>query len=265
MKKLLYLLLFVLVLVSCKNETKQEPSKTTEAVPSPTIAANNYPEAVTKVFNVHGGLANWKQMHSLVFTIAKPTGKEKVTKDLKTRAELIEAPTYTQGFDGETLWVMEKEGPYKGNPKFYNGLMFYFYAMPFVFADEGILYAETEPLVFEGKTYPGVLISFKAGVGQSSNDKYKMFYDTETGKMAWLAYTVTFGKAEGRSDFHFIRYNNWQTVNGLVLPKSIDWYTYENNEPIEKRNTVEFTDVFLSEKAPNPTLFSMPEGAKRVE
>ena len=75
-------------------------------------------------------------------------------------------------------------------------------------------------------------------VGASPDDQYIIYYDSETGQMQWLGYTVTFGKDEKSKDFHFIRYNNWQTVNGLVLPKSIDWYTYENNLPVEKRNTV---------------------------
>ena len=87
----------------------------------------------------------------------------------------------------------------------------------------------------------------------------------QTGKMEWLGYTVTYGKNEGSEDFHFIRYNNWQTVNGLVVPASIDWYKYENNIPTEKRNTVAFTDVVLSEKAPDAKLFMQPEGAKVIE
>ena len=83
--------------------------------------------------------------------------------------------------------------------------------------------------------------------------------------MQWLAYTVTFGKDGKSKEFKFIRYNNWQTVNGLVVPKSVDWYTYENNLPIEKRNTVEFTDVMISEQSPDISLFVQPEGAKVIE
>jgi len=263
----MYFLLLAVFLMACNNETKREPSiKKEEAVQTEKVEASVYPEAITKVFNAHGGINNWKRMQTLVFTIAKPNGNEKVTKHLKTRAELIEATNYVQGFNGDTLWVKEKEGKeYRGNPKFYKGLMFYFYGMPFVLGDEGISYTTTEPLVFEGTTYPGILISYETGVGESSNDQYKIFYDAETGQMEWLAYTVTFGKTEANPDFHFIRYNNWQTVSGLVLPKSIDWYNYKDNLPTEKRNTVEFTNVMLSENAPEEMQFSMPEGAKHIE
>ena len=83
--------------------------------------------------------------------------------------------------------------------------------------------------------------------------------------MEWLGYTVTFGKDGKSKDFHFIRYNNWQTANGLVLPKSMDWYTYENNLPTEKRNTVEFSDVVVSENAQDASFFAIPETAKVID
>ena len=265
MKKLLQLLFIAITITACKNETKEAPT-VVETVETEDITTSIYPENISSVFDAHGGIDNWNKMQTLSFSITKPTGKEVITENLKTRAELIDTPNYTQGFDGETLWIQEKEGKeYKGKPKFYKGLMFYFYAMPYVLGDNGVKYEDTEPLIFEGKTYPGILISYESGVGSSSEDQYKIFYNAETGQMEWLGYTVTFGKGEGSDDFHFIRYNNWQTVNGLVVPKSIDWYKYENNVPTEKRNTVEFMDVAISETAPDAKLFVKPEGAKVIE
>lgn len=80
--------------------------------------------------------------------------------------------------------------------------------------------------------------------------------------MQWLGYTVTFGKDAKSKDFHFIRYDNWQTLNGLVLPQSLDWYTYENNLPLEKRYTLEFTDVIIADSAPDEKWFIMLKEAK---
>ena len=119
--------------------------------------------------------------------------------------------------------------------------------------------------MYEDVSYPGIKISYKANVGTSPDDNYFIYYNSETFQMEWLGYTVTFGKDEKSKDFHFIRYNNWQTINGLVVPKSIDWYKYENNLPTEKRNTVEFTNVILSETAPDSSMFTMREGAKAIE
>jgi hypothetical protein len=265
MKKAISLLLIIVLFSACKNE-KQTESTVVNEVKKEDIITSIYPESITKVFNAHGGIDTWNTMKLLSFTMEKPNGKEVTTLNLKTRAEVIETPDYKMGYDGTTQWVLEKDNkPYKGNAKFYKGLMFYFYTMPFVLGDDGIMYEDIEPLTFEDKTYPGILISYESGVGESPDDQYKIYYDEATGEMAWLGYTVTFGKDEKSKDFHFIRYNNWQTINGLKLPKSVDWYKYENNLPTEKRNTVEFIDVLLSEEAPDSTMFKMPEGATIVK
>ncbi|EDP71869.1 hypothetical protein FBALC1_12247 [Flavobacteriales bacterium ALC-1] len=264
MNKVFYVLLLVFLIASCKE--KSDARTPEPKVEQEDITTSIYPKSITKVFDSHGGIDNWNKMQTLSFTMEKPNGKEVTTTNLKTRVEQIDTPDYTMGYDGNQLWVNEKNGKaYKGNAKFYKGLMMYFYAMPFIVGDDGIIYEEVDPLTFEGKTYPGILISYEAGVGASPDDQYIIYYDAETGQMQWLGYTVTFGKDGKSKDFHFIRYNNWQTVNDMVLPKSVDWYKYENNVPTEMRNTVEFIDVSLSEKTPDASLFIMPEGAKVIE
>ncbi|WP_179344868.1 DUF6503 family protein [Winogradskyella ursingii] len=265
MKKITYFLLLALLIIACKNEKKSE-TIISESVSSEDITTSIYPENITKVFDAHGGIDQWNKMNMLSFTMEKPNGKEITTVDLNSRAELIDTPTHTQGYDGESIWINEKDNKeYKGNAQFYRGLMMYFYAMPFIVGDDGIMYENAEPLTFEGKTYPGILISYESGVGASPDDQYIIYYDDESGQMQWLGYTVTFGKDGKSKDFHFIKYNNWQNINGLVLPKSVDWYKYENNLPTEKRNTVEFTDVKLSTDPVDNFMFKKPADAKTVE
>jgi hypothetical protein len=264
MKKLLFVFTVALLFVTCKENEKQ--STVIEKLTKEDITTSIYPENITKVFDAHGGIDNWNRMKTLSFSVNKTNGAEITTTNLKTRAELIDTPTYTSGFDGRTLWVNEKDGnEFKGNAKFYKGLMMYFYAMPFIVGDDGIIYEEAEALTFEGKTYPGVLISYDAGVGLSPNDQYILYYDADSGQMQWLAYTVTFGKDEKSKKFSYIRYNDWQNLNGLALPKSISWYKFEEGKPTELRNTVEFADVVVSEEAPDNSMFGMQEGAKIIE
>ena len=265
MKILANILLLALFMTACKNDQKKEATDIND-IKHDDITTSIYPESITKVFDAHGGIDTWNKMKTLSFTMNKPFGKEVTTTNLTTRAERIETPNYTIGFDGKTLWVDEKNGEeYKGNARFYKGLMMYFYAMPFILGDNGIIYEEAEPLIFDGVTYLGILISYEAGVGESPDDQYLLYYDKKTGQMQWLGYTVTFGKDSKSKDFHFIRYNNWENINGLLLPKSIDWYTYENNQPIEKRNTVVFEDIRITKNKPNESLFIKPEEAKIID
>lgn len=258
----LTLALFILT-ITCKNKTESTVDYTKETLD---VTTSIYPENINKVFEAHGGLDIWEKMKSLEFTMQKPNGNEVTTTDLKNRKSLIEMPNHRIGFNGNDVWLQSKDTTtYKGNAKFYYNLMFYFYAMPFILADDGINYEEAEPLVFEGATYPGIKVSYESGVGESPEDEYILYYNTETHQMEWLGYTVTYFTKEKGKEFHFIKYSNWQSVNGLLLPETLTWYNYENNVPTTKRNDLPFTNIKLSEKKPDQDMFEIPDGAIVIE
>jgi len=251
-------------MLSCKQSS--EPKKVDTKTIEKEIVPKKYPEAISKVFEAHGGLDVWNDMKSLSFTMPKPDGNEITTVNLKNRKSRIEMPKHTIGFDGKEVWLQSKDTTtYKGNPKFYYNLMFYFYAMPFVLSDNGIHYENATALEFEDKQYPGIKISYESGVGESSDDEYVMYYDPETYQMAWLGYTVTYFSKEKSKDFHYIKYYEWQQVNGLLLPKILQWYQVVDGKITEKRNDVEFIDVMVSKEKSNPTIFVKPENAESVE
>ena len=261
MKNILLSILIISV-ISCK----QLKNKEKEDIQSTKVETKKYPEAISKVFEAHGGLDVWNDMKSLSFTMPKPDGNEITTVNLKNRKSRIEMPHHTIGFDGKEVWLFKKDTiAYKGNPKFYYNLMFYFYAMPFVLADKGIHYENTTALEFDGKQYPGIKISYESGIGESSDDEYIMYYNPGTHRMAWLGYTVTYFSKEKSKDFHYIKYNEWQHVNGLLLPKTIQWYNVVDGKITEKRNDVEFIDVMVSKEKPDSTIFVKPENSELVE
>lgn len=262
MKKIILLALTISIF-ACRNKTTPTVDYSEENLD---ITTSIYPENITKVFVAHGGLDKWNTMKSLEFTMKKPNGDEITTTDLKNRKSLIEMPNHMIGFNGEAVWLKSKDtATYKGNPRFYYNLMFYFYAMPFILADDGINYEDVAPLVFEDKTFPGIKISYESGVGESPEDEYILYYDSETHQMTWLGYTVTYFSKEKSKEFHFIKYSNWQTVEDLVLPETLTWYKYENNLPTEKRNDLQFTDIKISKEKPEQDVFEVPEGAVIVE
>jgi uncharacterized protein DUF6503 len=262
MKKTTLLLLTIVLFFSCKQDTKTNDYKNKTL----DLTTSIYPENISKIFDAHGSLETWNTMQSLIFTMPKPDGNEVTTTNLKSRESLINMPFHTIGFDGNELWLLQKDTTtYKGNPRFYYNLMFYFYAMPFILADDGISYKDVNPLTFEGKDYPGIHISYDAGIGESSEDEYILYYNPETYKMEWLGYTVTYFSKEKGKEFHFIKYGDWQSVEGLKLPKTLTWYDYENNKPTTKRNDVNFVNVLLSKTKPNDSLFKKPNNAKIIE
>lgn len=258
MKKIA-LFAFISLLFSCKTDKKSQESVPDEVPVSTSVVKNEYPEAVSKVFDAHGGVTAWNAFKTLSFTIPKASDSETHTTALKSRKETIGTAAYSMGFDGADIWLLDENKTYKGDAVFYHNLMFYFYAMPFVLADDGINYAATPALEFEGKAYPGVRISYDAGVGMSSKDEYFLHYDPETFQMQWLGYTVTFRSGEKSDNVKWIRYDDWMDVNGLQLPKSMTWYEYEGKTPIAPKNTVSFENVSLSNEEKPAGFYDKPE------
>lgn len=252
MKKV-FLLLAIVILVSCKNEAKKGVKK--DVVKE--IKKENFPDELAKVFAKHRGINTWRKAQVLSFN----KGEEVHTTDLHSRKIVINSPKYSIGFDGNEVWLdEEKEGDYKGNKDFYYNLYFYFYAMPFVLADNGITYDKVDDLTFEETNYPGYKISYASNKGTSPDDNYIVYYNPKTYQMEWLAYTVTFKSKSPSDKYNIIKYNKWENVNGLVLPKELTWYKKdEKGMPTEPaRPATEFTLPLVSQGKLADSFFEKP-------
>jgi hypothetical protein len=244
MKKIA-LLVLVMFVFSCK-ETSNKTSK-----------KEKFPDALGKVFEKHGGIDAWRKANTLSFN----KGEEAHTVDLHSRKTTVHSPKYSMGYNGKDVWIVKEDSTsFKRDPKFYYNLFFYFYAMPFVLADDGIIYEETTPLTFQGTSYPGYKISYEANVGTSPDDNYFIYYNPKTYQMEWLRYSVTFFSKKASDSFNVIRYNDWETVDGFVLPKSITWYKKdEKGLPTDPRGAaVEFTLPIVKKAKLPDTFFEKP-------
>ncbi|MFT4833117.1 MAG: hypothetical protein ACI815_002781 [Psychroserpens sp.] len=261
------LIMLFICLISCKEAKKtDQPTLEVEATSKvEQLDLSKYPQDLVRIFDAHGGLHNWKNKKSLVYEIPKPENTETHTTNLYTRKDRVEGDDFSMGFDGKQVWLMDNNNSYEGDPVFYHNLMFYFYAMPFVLADDGIVYGTAEDVIFEGRTYPGISISYNPGVGTSYKDEYFIHYDPETFQMAWLGYTVSYRSGERSDKVKWIRYNDWMQVADVILPKSLSWYSYEGKTMKESQNTVPFENVVLSETAKPDSFFEKPPQAKFVE
>ncbi|WP_452226028.1 DUF6503 family protein [Lacinutrix cladophorae] len=266
MKNYIFAIALLISFSACKQNTKtEEITKTVEEVVETPVVT--YPDNLIKVLDAHGGIEKWKSMKSLVFTMEKPDGKEVITTNLISREGLVDNPKESIGFDGEKAWFLNKtKGDYNGKmAKFKYNLMFYFYAMPFILSDDGINYADAEPLVFEGVTYPGIQVTYNAGVGETPEDRYVLYYNPTTYQMEWLGYTVSFVPGIDKKELHFRRYNNWQEINGLLLPKTIVGYGFKDDKPTDAKKSTAFIDVQLSDEAKGSSTFAKPEKGEFVE
>lgn len=261
MKKIVVFALFM-VSIACKEKVKpEEKRQQMEEVAKP----KEYPEELQKVFDAHGGLAAWDNKGTLVFDLPKPDAQETHTIDLISRKDKITTANFTIGYDGKGVWLLDRDESYKGDPVFYHNLMFYFYAMPFVLADDGINYTNTENLDYEGVSYPGIHITYDNGVGASSKDEYYLHYHPETFQMQWLGYTVTYRSGEASDNVKWIRYNDWKDISGVILPKSITWHDYEGRTIKEEKSTITFENISLSDEKKEAGFFDRPDAASYLE
>ncbi len=259
MRTLITLLLCTTVLISCKQETKtKKETVISDASKEEVIAdrSGNFPEDIAAVFEAHGGIQTFDQMNTLIFEMVKPEGNEKHTTDLKTRHARIETDKFALGFDGNEAWLEQQDSTaFKGNPRFYHNLIFYFYAMPFVLGDEGISYEKVADLKIENASYPGYKISYGDGVGDSPKDNYFIYYDDATKKMKFLGYTVTFFSKETSEKISLIEYSDWNDINGLLLPKTLKWRAYKDGVVGEVRNERNFINAVANKEKLSKSLF----------
>lgn len=227
--------------------------------------AKEIPADLQAIFSAHGGLNRWKKMNNLCFEMKGENGDEVHTVSLPDRKTRIESKDWSIGYDGKKVWLLRHDVGYKGDPVFYHNLMFYFYAMPFVIADPGTNYVTLEPTELDGKMYNAFKVSYNDGVGDSSKDEYRLYFDPETNKMAWLAYTVTFKYQKKSTDWHYIKYDKWQDVNGLSLPEKLSWYKVENGKPKGKDIDMKFTNIAITETSLDPSVFTKPAEGRYVD
>jgi hypothetical protein len=81
----------------------------------------------------------------------------------------------------------------------------------------------------------------------------------------WLGYTVTYFTKEKSKEWSFIKYSDWQKVNGFKLPKRLTWYNVENNFPTTKRNDRNFTNILLTDSSKGASSFAIPKNAEVIE
>lgn len=242
MKKLIFL---ALIVGACQPKEKA-------------LDQSNYPSELQKVFAAHGGYEQWEKMQSLSYGIGEG---ETQFISLKDRKVVIKSPARVIGYDGEQVWVMPDTADVQG-ARFYHNLYFYFFAMPFVLGDPGIVYEEMPAKTIDSEELQGIKIAYGQEIGDSPNDSYIIWYDPETYLMKWLMYNSTYHSGEPSDQYNLIKYGDWVTVNDLKLATSLKWFEYKKDSIGAVRGEAIFSNVLFSEKVPDFKIFEMPEGAQ---
>lgn len=219
------------------------------------------PQLLKSVLEAHGGLSNWEAMQSMNFEIEREGGMENHLINLKNRHTLIQnGEKYKVGFDGSEVWVYPNKAAFgKGSARFYHNLRFYFIAMPFIVADPGINYEVLSGIELNGKAYEVLQVTYNDGVGDAPKDEYLLYIDPESYGMEWLLYTVTYYSDKPDEKYNALHYTDWEeTPEGLLMPKTMVGYTYDNGKIGDKRYERSIEHLTFSTEPPHPNMFERP-------
>jgi hypothetical protein len=169
-------------------------------------------------------------------------------------------------FDGRDAWVAPADAPMPPTRARFALLTWpYFVAAPFKLADPGthIDDAGQKPLDAH-RILPAGKLTFGEGVGDSPDDWYMVYRDPDTGRLAALAYIVTYGQSthDAEKSPHLAIYDAFEEVDGAVLPMRISFWNWETStgKVGEQIGSVELSNYRFIE--PNDDTFTKPENAR---
>ena len=240
------------------------------------------PSPLAPTLTRHGGLARWCGFKTLDYDLSWKLGARELadhqTFDLPNRQGLITAAdgSYRVGNDGKDVWVAPNKAALAGGKmpaRFYFGTPFYFFAIPFVFADPGVNVSPTGSKTFEGKPCDTARITFGKNVGDTPEDYYILYTDAGTHDVRLVAYVVTYPAMRGTKTIeelepHALVYDEWQEADGLRVPKRgrfFNWNAKEEKVEGEPRGTVEFNNVKFGTTEPDAAKFARPASGAEID
>lgn len=218
-------------------------------------------EEFKKLLNAHGDWSKWIDAKAFSYAMVHETNLawENHYISLPDRKVRIDADAWQIGNDGEKVWISPNRQAFQGNSvRFYHNLYFYFFSIPYIFTDPGVSVQKTENKLVNGISYEAFEVRFEANVGSSPNDLYFMLVDPETGKLAWVLYSVTFFD-KTNTKLNALKYEDYRDAGGLIFPRIMTGYQFENDSTKRISYQVSFSDVFLVNEEMDEDLFAMPE------
>jgi len=211
-----------------------------------------------KTYEAHGGLENWDNQYGLTyrmtgFPLSPQVAKPNIsTVDLKNRYNRIESEDFIVGFDGNEAWADPGPEAVGLKPRFFSLGSFYFVGIPFVFADPGVVLTDKGTTTFDGKTYKFITAGFEKGVGHTSKDEYYVLIDPETNRVALISHTVTEVDEVDRVTWV---YDEWQTVNGLLIPSKLTFYPGWNPKDPGEGASYTVDNAKFSAESPDKSIY----------
>ena len=220
--------------------------------------ALQYPETFANALKAHGGLNTWNSYGTLKFD--EISGADTISHflDLKNRNERMEKTgQYSVGFTPDSVFIQPSQDSFPGkDPRFFQNLRFYFFALPFVTADPGANQEELEPKKINGIACNRIKITFGDDVGIAPKDQYILWFGKEDNLLKMINYSVTYYNNKKAENYSAIYYSKWKEVAGLKLPTERIGYKWENDTLGDERYRKYIDNISFSKERPAPNIFT---------
>lgn len=226
-------------------------------------------EIVDAMIAAHGGMEAWKNAPTVSFTDTWYTGGStegqtaRVMVEQGARRATIDmaGSGARMAWDGERAWSLNWTSPIP--PRFLALLNYYFLNLPWLVKDPGVVLGEpgTGTLWDDPAEYTTVRVTYEPGTGDTPDDYYVLYIDPGTHRLAACEYIVTYADllppGVEHTPPHILVYDEFETVNGLVVPTRFTIYL-EDHAVYARCDVTDWS----FEKPFDPARLAMPDGGK---
>jgi len=236
--KNLILLFSVLLLISCKEDRKNEKTPDEVIMTEPDASIGNgavSPEVVfAKGIESAHNKTDWDNKRAVSFDISLSFGGQerlngKVTSLTNSSKIRIDKKNDTQLiYDGNKVYLCPANAEAKG-ARFDMFTWQYFFSIPFKLTDPGTKWETLESVELNGNPYDLGKLSFEKNIGDAPDDWYVIYQERQSGLLHAAAYIVTFGTEQEKAEQnpHAIVYSNYKVVEGI--PIATKWFFHNWN------------------------------------
>jgi len=146
----------------------------------------------------------------------------------------------------------------------------YFLAAPMKLRDPGARLEELGRREMGGASYDAARLTFAPGTGDTPDDWYVVYRETDSDRLGAMAYIVTYGtpKEEAEAEPHAIRYLDFTEVGGAAVPTTWDFHHWNeeqgiHGDPIGRMALTEVELLGAGEEL-EEGFFTPPEDAREV-
>lgn len=270
--KNLFLLLFIVILIGCKQNNN--PKDKIPVEPNNGIGDGAVSPAVAFAQNIENNhqKESFMKKEAVSFNInLKFGGQTRLEGKISmltnsTQVRIDKADGSTVVYDGSQLYITPDTTNTQG-ARFDIFTWQYFFAMPYKLTDPGTVWSMDGPATFNGQEIETAKLSFEKNIGDSPDDWYLVYENPKTNQLQAAAYIITFGgreKEKAEENPHAIVYDNYKKIEAIPFATEWTFHNWNQKEGFgDKLGEATISNIQFFK--PDAKYFSKPKNAKLLE